>query len=211
MQKGGQGSGAGSGLMLLLQTADVQHKVYGFLIVALPIPSGLEIVRDGAGTLIHLRVLPPHLGQHPADPLLHLPAGGKSLDEVAQMHGKPGIRKALFVERNIKLFLHDAVHVRKGLERHHHGVHIARFRLGVDEVEGNVHHLAVWQLQPGFPCQQLPCLFGQLCLLGVQVAHIVGQRGRDFDALSQPLRRKVQVVGQGKGQVWVQRSMRAAI
>ena len=123
------------------------------------------------------------------------------------MHGKPGIRKALFVERNIKLFLHDAVHVRKGLERHHHGVHIARFRLGVDEVEGNVHHLAVWQLQPGFPCQQLPCLFGQLCLLGVQVAHIVGQRGRDFDALSQPLRRKVQVVGQGKWQVGVQRTV----
>ena len=86
-------------------------------------------------------------------------------------------------------------------------MHIARFRLGVDEVEGNVHHLAVWQLQPGFPRQQLPCLFGQLCLLGVQVAHIVSQRGRDLDALAQPLRRKVQVVGQGKGQVWVQRTV----
>ena len=95
----------------------------------------------------------------------------------------------------------------RGLERQHHGVHIARFRLGVDEVEGNVHHLAVWQLQPGFPRQQLPCLFGQLCLLGVQVAHIVSQRGRDLDALAQPLRRKVQVVGQGKGQVWVQRTV----
>ena len=105
MQKGGQGRGAGSGLMLLLQTADVQHKVYDLLIVALPIPSGLEIVRNSAGTLIHLRIVPPHLGQHPADPLLHLPAGGKPLDEVAQMHRKPGIRKALFVERNIQLMV----------------------------------------------------------------------------------------------------------
>ena len=56
------GKRAGSGLVLLLQAGDVQHEVHDLLIVALPVPGGPEIVRDSAGTLIRLRIVPPHLG-----------------------------------------------------------------------------------------------------------------------------------------------------